>query len=128
MNGMRITKLERDEDGYWRARVTPESQETIQMTRRYGSWLAEYGGRLREPAALGLADAPVALQERVRRLEAREREQVAARRRAAASSGRVRAQPRDASRRASSAPIASLPLAGRARVRVRGQSPATSAR
>jgi hypothetical protein len=122
---MRITKLQRNGDGYWTARVTPEGGETIEMTRRWGSWLALWGdggGQLKEPAALGLPDAPARIQERVRRLETRERELIAARRQATAASGRALARPRDASPPAWPGRIAPLPLAVRARVRVRDRS------
>lgn len=121
MPEMRITKLGRDENGYWQARVTPDGGETYDLTCRWGSWLVVWGRDgvpYREPAALGLREAPGRLAERVRRLEGRERELVAARRQAAVASGRVQVWPKDASRRASRAPIASLPLAGRVRVRV----------
>ena len=130
MTAFRITKLCRDEHGHWRARITPDEGETLVVTRRWGSWLVApgSGNYLRELAAVGLREAPAALQERVRRLEGRERELVAARRREAAASGRVWARPKGASQPPWPGWISSAPHAERVRVRVRDLSPSASSR
>lgn len=107
-----VTKLQRSEQGYWTARVTPVGGDTVEVHRRFGSWLRDVPGGYRElPQGW-----PTALQERVRLLERRERERIEARRAAAVASGRVLVAV--ASPRASSEATPSDALAPPARVRV----------
>lgn len=113
-----ITKLERDDQGHWHARVTPSGGQTIKVTRRYGSWLSDTSP-MKELAALGLKEAPAALQQRVRRRELAEDELFEKRRQAAVASGRCAARERGvASRPTSHARIALQTAPGRVRARV----------
>lgn len=72
-----ITKLERHpEAGYWTARVSAGG-ETIEVDKRYGSWHAivrDEPGVRRFHRQFVLSPVAAALQERVRRLERKERE------------------------------------------------------
>lgn len=120
MSEIRITKLERDEDGFWQARVTPEGGETYQVHCRFGSWMrnGERPGWLKDLPKTWT----VALQMRVRRLEARELAELEARRSGAVASGRCEVRVRGQGPRASRALIAAPSRAGRARVQVHDRS------
>lgn len=70
-----ITKLRRDPDGVWRARVSCDGC-TVDVDRRYGSWQAEVRAA-KHARTFTRHDIPrpvaAELQRRVKRLEGRER-------------------------------------------------------
>lgn len=66
-----VTKLERDAEGHWAARVTPSGGRTMPVTRRYGSWMVDSKPLREVPSKVAAA-----LQQRVRRLESRERAEI----------------------------------------------------
>lgn len=82
-----VTKLERNPDGYWQARVSTNG-ETIPVHRKFGAWYADVRDK---PGHLQgvLPWVATVLAEKVRLLERREREALEARRAAAVASGRV---------------------------------------
>lgn len=66
---MRITKFQRSEGGWLTARVTPdEGGRTIDVHRRYGSWMAGD-----DPMTQVLTPVAKALQEKARAFEKAER-------------------------------------------------------
>lgn len=111
MTEFRITKFRR-EGGYYRARVTPATGDTVEVHRRYGSWMRDVPGGMKELPR----EISAALAVKVRQLERREREALDARRAAAVASGRVPCAV--ASPLASPGSSASAPLDRRVRVRV----------
>lgn len=74
MPELTITKLQRDEDGFWTARVSING-DTVPVTRRFGVWgTVPEAGRWR-PLLTEYAER---LQERVRPIEKRERQELEA--------------------------------------------------
>jgi hypothetical protein len=71
-----ITKLRRDELGVWRARVTGPLGIPVDVDRRYGSWMGEVRVAPRSRTFVRRFCQPhvaAALQQKVRRLERREK-------------------------------------------------------
>lgn len=75
-----VTKLERAPEGFWRARVTVNGGETVDVDRRWGSWQAERRAQARSRTFTRhdlLPDVARALQDRVRPLEKQEKREAA---------------------------------------------------